>query len=75
MFLEYSFDVPSQEDKANFKMTMELFDFGTQVDVTPPPAGQVADFRELARKLAELQAAQGGQGGQARGAGQAPGTN
>ena len=75
MFLEYSFDVPSQEDKANFKMTMELYDFGTQVEVTPPPADQVADFRELARKLSELQAQQGGQGGQAPGAGQAPGTN
>jgi hypothetical protein len=72
MRLEYAFDVPSQKDKANFEMTMELFDFGTQVNVQPPPSGQVADFRELAKKLAELQAAQGGQ---APGAGQAPGTN
>ena len=68
MKIAYSFDVPGQDDKARFQMTMELFDFGTPVDVTPPPKEEVADIRELARKL---QAAAGQAPGGAQG--QAPG--
>jgi hypothetical protein len=68
MKIAYSFDVPGQDDKAKFQMTMDLFDFGTPVNVTPPPKEQVADIRELAQKL---QAA-AGQGGQGQG-GQPPG--
>ena len=28
-------------------MTMEMYDFGTEIDVEPPPPGQVIDFDEL----------------------------
>jgi hypothetical protein len=34
------------------KMTMDLFDFGTKVKVTPPPASQVEDVTELASEAA-----------------------
>lgn len=70
--IEYSFDVPSQDEKAQFEMTMELFDFGTQVNVTPPPDDKVADIGELARKIQEAQAKAGGSG-QAPGGAQPPG--
>jgi hypothetical protein len=33
-------------------MTMDLFDFGTKVKVTPPPASQVEDVTELASEAA-----------------------
>lgn len=75
MRIQYSFDVPSQDEKASFDMTMEMFEFGTQVDVRPPPAGEVADFRELAKKLTEQQQSAQGQGTlPAPGGGQGQGT-
>jgi hypothetical protein len=47
----YEFEVPGAEDKASFEMTMEFFDFGTPIDVEPPPANQVQDLAELAGAL------------------------
>jgi hypothetical protein len=37
--------------KASFAMTMEFFEFGTAIDVAPPPARDVQDLAELARSL------------------------
>jgi hypothetical protein len=48
--LEYSVDVPGTgSDAAPLRMTSrtELFDFGTHVDVTVPPADQVTDAASL----------------------------
>ena len=49
--IEYDFDLPGQEEKAEFSMTMEFFDFGAPVDVSPPPAKDVQDLGELAASL------------------------
>ena len=38
---------PAQQAPTSMFMRMELFDFGTQVDVEPPPAGQVTDMADL----------------------------
>ncbi|HEX8743655.1 MAG TPA: hypothetical protein VF712_11020 [Thermoleophilaceae bacterium] len=46
--IEYDFDLPGQEKKGEFSMTMEFFDFGAPVDVAPPPARDVQDLTELA---------------------------
>ena len=56
--IEYDFDMPGQEEKGAFSMTMEFFDFGKPVGVEPPPAKEVQD-------LAQLAAAAGGAPGQA----------
>lgn len=61
--IEYEFELPGQEQKGSFSMTMEFFDFGAPVDVTPPPAKDVQDLAELAGSL-------GGGGGAPQG--QAP---
>ena len=37
--------------KASFVMTMEFFDYGTKIDVSPPPAKDVQDLQDLARAL------------------------
>jgi hypothetical protein len=37
--------------------TLELYDFGVGVDVTPPPSDQVVDLADVLRELAELEAA------------------
>lgn len=47
----YQFDVPGQQDGAKFQMTMEFYDFGTPIDVKPPPAKDVQDLTDLARQL------------------------
>ena len=65
--IAYDFEVPGQDDKADFAMTMEFFDFGTPIDVTPPPAKDVQDLTDLARSL------QGAQPGGAQGAPGLPG--
>lgn len=49
--IEYDFDLPGQDEKAEFSMTMEFFDFGVPVDVSPPPAKDVQDLGELAASL------------------------
>jgi hypothetical protein len=46
--IEYDFEIPGQEGKASFSMTMEFFDFGAPIDVEPPPAKEVQDLSELA---------------------------
>ena len=51
--IEYEFEIPGQEEKADFSMTMEFFDFGAPVDVTPPPAKDVQDLGELAATLGQ----------------------
>jgi hypothetical protein len=48
---EYDFEIPGQEGKASFSMTMEFFDFGAPIDVEPPPAKDVQDLTELAGGL------------------------
>jgi hypothetical protein len=53
--IEYHFEIPGQEDKAKFAMTMEFFDFGAPVDVSPPPAKDVQDLGELAASLGQGQ--------------------
>ena len=50
--IEYEFEIPGQKERADFSMTMEFFDFGAPVDVSPPPAKDVQDLGELARSLA-----------------------
>jgi hypothetical protein len=62
--IEYDFDMPGQERKGSFSMTMEFFDFGAPVNVAPPPAKDVQDLGELAGSF-------GGGGGAAPG-GQGP---
>lgn len=49
--IEYEFDMPGQEQKGSFSMTMEFFDFGAPVDVAPPPKEDVQDLAELAGAL------------------------
>jgi hypothetical protein len=61
--IEYDFDIPGQDDKGSFSMTMEFFDFGKPVDVAPPPAKDVQDLAELANA-----AAAGAQGAPPQGA-------
>ena len=46
---EYEFEARGQEQKSSFSLTMEFFDFGTAVDVKPPPAKDVQDLADLAR--------------------------
>jgi hypothetical protein len=46
--VSYEFDMPGSDDEASFVMTMEFFDFGTPIDVEPPPAKDVQDLAELA---------------------------
>ena len=38
---------PAGQVPTSMFMRMELFDFGTEVDVEPPPAGQVTDMADL----------------------------
>ena len=65
--VEYEFDiVPGQDERGSFSMRMEFFDFGVPVDVSPPPAKDVADLADLARRAGEA-------GGQAPPQGAAPG--
>jgi hypothetical protein len=49
--IAYEFEVPGQEDGADFRMTMEFYDYGTPIDVAPPPAEDVQDLTDLARSL------------------------
>jgi hypothetical protein len=46
--VSYDFEGAQQ---ASFTMTMEFFDFGTAIDVSPPPAKDVQDLTDLARSL------------------------
>jgi hypothetical protein len=60
--IAYSFKVPGQEDEADFSMRMEFFDFGSPIDVAPPPAKDVQDLTDLARQLQSAAGQQGAQG-------------
>jgi hypothetical protein len=42
-----SFSVPTGSQSADVSLTMDLHDFGTEVEVTPPPASEVAELTEL----------------------------
>ncbi len=47
----YTQQLPGAGDrKAEMTFTMELFDFGVEVDAKPPPAGQVEDISKLIGK-------------------------
>jgi hypothetical protein len=43
-----SLSLPAGTQQADMKLQMDLHDFGTAVDVSPPPAADVADFAQLA---------------------------
>jgi hypothetical protein len=45
--LEMTLTLEQLGGKAESSLTMDLFDYGEPVDVTPPPAAQVADVAEL----------------------------
>jgi hypothetical protein len=42
-----SFSVPAGSQSADVSLTMDLHDFGTEVEVTPPPADEVAELTQL----------------------------
>jgi hypothetical protein len=42
-----SFSVPAGTESADVSLTMDLHDFGTDVEVTPPPASEVAELTQL----------------------------
>jgi hypothetical protein len=42
-----SFSVPAGSQSADVSLTMDLHDFGAEVDVTPPPADEVAELTQL----------------------------
>ncbi len=54
----YELKPPGQQESSSFSMTMEFYDFGTRIDVTPPPEKDVQDLAELARRLGRLQQGQ-----------------
>lgn len=68
--IEYDFDMPGQQERASFSMTMEFYDFGARVNVAPPPAKDVQDLAELAGALGGQLPP--GQGQAPPGQGQAP---
>ena len=45
--LKMSFDFRSEAGPTTIDITLELFDFGTKVEVAPPPAAQVRDIEEI----------------------------
>ena len=49
--VSYDLKMAGQSEESSFEMTMEFFDFGTPIDVEPPPAKDVQDLDELARRL------------------------
>jgi hypothetical protein len=53
--VSYDLNTPGQDGKSSFSMTMEFFDFGTPVDVSPPPKKDVQDLAELAERLGRMQ--------------------
>jgi hypothetical protein len=67
VLIAYDFQVPGQGQDADFSMRMEFFDYGTAIDVAPPPDSEVMDLADLARSLP-----QGGGGQQPPGGGQQP---
>jgi hypothetical protein len=44
-------------DRTTHQTTLDLYDFGVSVDVTPPDAADVVDIDQLLQQLAELEAA------------------
>jgi hypothetical protein len=42
-----SFSVPVGRESADVSLTMDLHDFGTEVEVAPPPAAEVAELTQL----------------------------
>jgi hypothetical protein len=46
----YTQKIPAGPDTGEMTFTMELFDFGVEVDAEPPPAGQVTDISKLIGK-------------------------
>jgi hypothetical protein len=56
--VSYDITTPGQKDESSFAMTMEFFDFGTPIDVSPPPEKDVEDLAELAKRLGRMQQGQ-----------------
>jgi hypothetical protein len=48
--LEETMNAKTTAGAMSVKLAVELSDFGTTVDVTPPPAGQTSDISELLKK-------------------------
>ena len=48
MVMDMEMAVGEASEKLRMVMTMDMFDFGTEVDVTAPPASQVTDITEQA---------------------------
>lgn len=46
----YSFEGSGQTGGLSSSITVDLYDFGTKVEVRPPPAGQVADLADILSK-------------------------
>jgi hypothetical protein len=47
--IRMDFTFPLEGEEVGMEMTMDLFDFGVDVDVAPPPADQTVDITELAK--------------------------
>jgi hypothetical protein len=59
-------DVPGQagqEDGVTQQTTLELFDFGVNVDLDPPLPEETVDFRDVVRDLERLEELDDGAGG------------
>jgi hypothetical protein len=48
--IRMDFTFPLEGEEVGVEMTMDLFDFGVEVDVTPPPAAQTVDITEFLKR-------------------------
>jgi hypothetical protein len=48
--MEYDVSVPGGASKVHLDLKMDFFEFGVEVDVEPPPAGEVVDIQTLVRQ-------------------------
>jgi hypothetical protein len=50
---EFAFEPPTGGQRVSFRYDIELYDFGVEADVQPPPAAETADLTELLSRAAE----------------------